>query len=234
MTKDTTVTEKKVKKYDSRNKSSESMRKPEFYNKWRRFFQYIVTHIGYKLIFKIMYRVEVYGKENLPKDSDYIIASNHLSTLDPPLVCSCVNRGVAYMAKKELFNNLLLRWWLNWLGAFAVDRDNLSFSTVKTVMSIKQTGWVLGIFPQGTRQDPGIISNVTKGFATIAKKKKCGILPVGIIGTDKKAKFPFTGKIVVKIGELIPYGDDVQDMVNRWGNTIQNLTGYEYIPTKEV
>ena len=211
--------------------SSESMRKPEFYNKWRRMFQFMVTRVGYKFIFKLMYRVEVYGKENLPKDSDYIVASNHLSTLDPPLVCSVLNKSVAYMAKKELFNNILLRWWLNWLGAFAVDREKLSFSTVKTMMSIKQTGWVLGIFPQGTRQDPGKISNVTKGFATIAKKKKCGILPIGIIGTDKKTKIPFTGKIIVKIGELIPYCDDVQEMVDKWGNAIQELTGYEYVPS---
>lgn len=205
-------------------------REPKFYNKWRSFFQYLVTHIGYQFIFKLMYRVEVYGRENLPETSDYIVASNHLSTLDPPLVCSVLNKSVAYMAKKELFDNVLLKWWLNWLGAFAVDREKLSFSTVKTVMSIKQTGWVLGIFPQGTRQDPGKITNVTKGFATIAKKKKCGILPIGIIGTDKKAKIPFTGKIIIRIGELIPYSDDVQEMVNKWGCAVQELTGYEYIP----
>lgn len=213
--------------------SSEFLRKPKFYNKWRSCFQYIVTHIGYKLIFKIMYRLEVYGKENLPKDSDYIIASNHLSTLDPPLVCSIVDKSVAYMAKKELFENLLLRWWLNWLGAFAVDRDKLGFSTVKTIMSIKQTGWVLGIFPQGTRQEAGIISDVTKGFATVAKKKKCGILPIGVVGTDKKSKFPFTGKIVARIGKLIPYSDDVQSMVDAWIESIQELTGFEYIGSQK-
>lgn len=213
--------------------SSEFLRKPKFYNKWRRIFQYMVTHIGYQFVFKVMYRLEVYGKENLPKHSDYIIASNHLSTLDPPLVCAITDKAVAYMAKKELFDHILLRWWLNWLGAFAVDRDKLGFSTVKTIMSIKQTGWVLGIFPQGTRQEPGIISDVTKGFATVAKKKKCGILPVGIIGTDKKAKIPFTGKIIVKIGKLIPYSDDVQNMVDEWGNSIEELTGFKYIPSQK-
>ena len=213
--------------------SSEFLRKPEFYNVWRRIFLFLVTHVGYKLVFRIMYRLEVYGKENLPKNSDYIIAANHLSTLDPPLICSIIDRGVAYMAKKELFNHILLRWWLNWLGAFAVDREKLGFSTVKTIMSIKQTGWVLGIFPQGTRQEAGTISNVTKGFATIARKKKCGILPIGIIGTDKKAKIPFTGKIVVRIGKLIPYSDDVQGMVDAWGEAVQELTGYKYIRSEE-
>jgi 1-acyl-sn-glycerol-3-phosphate acyltransferase len=89
----------------------------------------------------------------------------------------------------------------------------------------------LGIFPQGTRQDAGKITNVTKGFANLARKTKCGILPIGIIGTDKKAKFPFTGKIIVKIGKLIPYSDNVQEMVDKWGQAVQELTGYEYVPS---
>ncbi len=206
-----------------------SYRKPEFYNIWRRLFLFLVTHIGYMAVFKIMYRLEIHGKENLPKHSEYIVASNHLSTLDPPLICGVINKGVAYMAKKELFAHPLLNWWLNWLGAFAVDREKLGFSTVKTVMSIKKTGWVLGIFPQGTRQEPGKITGVTKGFATIARKTKCGILPIGIIGTNKKAKIPFTGKIIVKIGKLIPYEDDVPAMVDKWGKSIEELTGYEYV-----
>ena len=211
-----------------------SLRKPEFYNKWRRMFQFLVTHIGYMIRFKLVYRLEIQGKENIPAHSEYILAPNHLSTLDPPLVCAIINKGVAYMAKKELFNNVFLRWWLDWLGAFAVDREKLGKSTIKTVMSIKQTGWVLGIFPQGTRQEPGKISNVTKGFASIAKKTKCGILPVGIIGTDIVKRMPFSGKIIVKIGKLIPYSDNVSDMVNAWGKSIEQLTGYEYIPCNEV
>ena len=95
-------------------------------------------------------------------------------------------------------------------------------------MTIKKTGWVLGIFPQGTRQEPGEISNITKGFASLAKSTKCGILPVGITGTQEVKRFPFTGKIVVKIGKLIPYSDDVSGMVDEWGNAIQELTGFNY------
>ena len=212
---------------------SECYRRPEFFNIWRRSLQFFVTHMFYRSIFLIMYRLEIHGRENLPKHNEYIAASNHLSALDPPLVCGVLNKGGAFMAKKELFNNPLLRWWLNWLGAFAVDRENVNISTIKTVMQIKKTGWVLGIFPQGTRQDAGKITNVTKGFANLARKTKCGILPIGIIGTDKKAKFPFTGKIIVKIGKLIPYSDNVQEMVDKWGQAVQELTGYEYVPSDD-
>ena len=205
-----------------------SLREPQFYNKWRRMFLFIVTHIFYMLRFKLVYRLEVYGRENIPENNDFIIAANHLSTLDPPLVCAVMNKGVAYMAKKELFQNPFMRWWLNWLGAFAVDREKLGVSTIKTVKALKETNWVLGIFPQGTRQEPGEISNITKGFASLAKSTKCGILPVGITGTNETKIFPFTGKIIVRIGEIIPYSDNVEAMVDKWGMAIQNLTGFKY------
>ena len=208
----------------------QASRDQKFFNKWRKIFQMFVTHIGYKLYLKLIYRIEIYGKENIPKNNEYIIAPNHLSLLDPPMVAAFFDKPVAYMAKKELFENPLLRWWLNWLGAFAVDRDNLSVSTIRTVLTIKKTDWVFGIFPQGTRQEPGVISNITKGFASLAKTTKCGILPVGIVGAHEKKKLPFSGKIVVKIGELIPYSENVDEMVEKWIQTIEELTGFKYIP----
>lgn len=216
---------------DKHQNKKYSLRSVKFYNRWRRIFLYLVTNVFYMIRFKLVYRLEVYGQENIPKDNKYIVAANHLSTLDPPLVCAVMKRGVAYMAKKELFDNFFLRWWLNWLGAFAVDREKLGVSTIKTVMSIRDTSWVLGIFPQGTRQEPGAISDLTKGFASLAKATKCDILPIGITGTNEVKRLPFSGKIVVKIGEVIPYSDNVDDMVDKWGNSVANLTGFEYKKT---
>ena len=130
---------------DKNTSNNHSLREPEFYNRWRRLFLFLVTHVFYMIRFKLVYRLEVYGKENIPDDNNFIIAANHLSTLDPPLVCAVMNKPVAYMAKKELFENPFLCWWLNWLGAFAVDREKLGVSTIKTVKNLKNTGWVLGI-----------------------------------------------------------------------------------------
>ena len=207
-----------------------SLREPSFFNIWRRIFLYLVTSVGYMIRYKFVYRLEVRGKENIPKHSNIIIAANHLSTLDPPLITGIMPFGVAYMAKKELFKNPFMRWWLDWLGAFAVDREKLGVSTIKTVKNLKSTNWVLGIFPQGTRQEVGEISNITKGFAALAKTTKCDILPIGITGTQEVHRFPFTGKIIVNIGEVIPCSDDVDSMVHEWGNSIEKLTGFKYIP----
>lgn len=212
------------------DKGNHSYRKPEFYNIWRRIFLFIVTHIFYMMRFKLMYRLEVHGRENIPKNSNFIIAANHVSTLDPPLVCAIMNRGVAYMAKKELFENPFMCWWLNWLGAFAVDREKLGVSTIKTVISLKETNWVLGIFPQGKRETDGEITHVTKGFASLAKSTKCDILPFGITGTQDAKWIPFSGKIIVNIGEAIPYSENVDEIVAKWGASIEKLTGYKFNP----
>ena len=210
------------------NSNKYSYREPEFFNYWRKLFLYIITKIFYMMRFKLVYRLEVIGRENIPQDNNYIVAANHLSTLDPPLMCSIMDRGVAYMAKKELFENPFMRWWLDWLGAFAVDREKLGVSTIKTVKNIKNTDWVMGIFPQGRRQEPGVISQITKGFASLAKSTNCNILPVGINGTQQAKWLPFSGKIVVRIGKIIPCCDDVNLMVNNWVESIQDLTGYKY------
>ena len=96
-------------------------------------------------------------------------------------------------------------------------------------MNIKKSEWVFGIFPQGTRGEPGIISGVTKGFAGLAKITKCAVLPVGIIGTNEVKRLPFSGQITVKIGKPIPYSDDTDGMVKKWALAIEDLTGFKYV-----
>ena len=213
----------------SKEKKNYAKRSAESFNKFRSFFQILVCKYFYMIRFKLVCRLKVEGLENVPKDNEYIVCPNHLSTLDPPLMCGVLPRRIAFMAKQELFDIRFLRWWIDWLGAIAVNRESLGPSTIKTVMNIKKSKWVFGIFPQGTRGLPGTISGVTKGFAGLAKITKCAILPVGITGTEEVKRLPFSGKIVVKVGKPIPYSDDVEGMVSQWIDSIQKLTGYKYV-----
>ncbi len=206
-----------------------SKRKASQFNWFRSMWQFIVCKIIYMIRLKLIYRIEVHGYENIPKDNNYLVCPNHLSTLDPPMMVAVMPRNVAFMAKKELFNIKLLRWWLDWLGAFSVDRENLSPSTVKTVEAIYDSKWVLGIFPQGTRGVPGEIKGVTKGFAGLARLTKCDILPVGITGSNEAKWKPFSGKIIINIGKIIPYDKDLESVKEKWIEQIQQLTGFKYI-----
>lgn len=206
-----------------------SKRKASQFNWFRSMWQFIVCKIIYMIRLKLIYRIEVHGYENVPRDNKYLVCPNHLSTLDPPMMVAVMPRNVAFMAKKELFNIKLLRWWLDWLGAFAVDRENLSPSTVKTVEAIYESKWVLGIFPQGTRGVPGEIKGVTKGFAGLARLTKCDILPVGIIGSNEAKWKLFSGKIIINIGKIIPYDKDLDAVKSKWIEQIQELTGFKYV-----
>lgn len=218
---------------EKKERRSYAKRDPKEYNWFRKCFLFLVTKIGYMIRYKLVYRLEVHGKENIPKTSDYIVAANHLSTLDPPLICGIMPHPVGYMAKQELFEIRFLRWWLDWLGAFAVNREKLGPSTIKTVKALKERGWVLGLFPQGTRCAPGEIHDVTKGFASLAQLTKCNILPVGITGTEQVKYWPFTGKIIVNIGKIIPYEGNVDDIMKKWIESIEELTGFRYIGEKD-
>lgn len=220
---------------NKKEKRNYTHREAKEYNVFRTFFQILICGWLYMIRYIFVYRLEVHGKENIPKDNDYIVCANHLSTLDPPLLCGLWSRRICFMAKKELFDIFGLRLWLDWLGAFAVNREKLGPSTIKTARMIRgNTKWVLGLFPQGTRGEPGTITGVTKGFATLAKATKCGIVPVGILGTNEVKRMPFSGKIIVNIGEVIPYSENVDEMVSKWIESIQVLTGYKYIEAEET
>ena len=212
----------------TKEKRNYSKRDASEFNLFRTFWQLLVCRGVYMIWYKLVYRLEVYGKENIPKDNKYIVCANHLSSLDPPLMCAVMPRRVSFMAKKELFDKPLMRWWMDWLGAFAVNREKLAASTIKTATSIQHTDWVLGLFPQGTRGETGVIKDVSKGFANLARITKCDVLPVGIVGSNEKKKFPFTGKIVVRIGKVIPYTNDADRMVKDWALAVTELTGFKY------
>ena len=90
-----------------KEKKSYTKRTTEQFNKWRSFFQVLVCKFFYMIRFKFVYRLEVHGLENVPKDNAYIVCPNHLSTLDPPLMVAVLPRNISFMAKKELFDFLI-------------------------------------------------------------------------------------------------------------------------------
>ena len=209
--------------------SEYSKRDAKTYNKFRTVFQWIVCNVVFGSYIKLMYNYSVEGKENIPKDDRFIVAANHISGRDPFLLPFALNMRIAFMAKEELFEKFFSRTLMDYCGAFAVRRDKVEVSTIKTALNIKNTDWKLGLFPQGTRDSSHRVEKITKGFASFAKATKSGILPVAIIGSDQKAKWPFSNKLTVKIGEMIPYSDNIDDMMHKWCSIISELTGKEYV-----
>ena len=207
-----------------------STRTPKSFNIWRKIFQYIACNIVIINIIKSKYNLlKTEGLENIDKTKKYVIASNHITGFDPFSVAACLNLTIAYMAKVQLFETFWSMLLMDWCGAFAVDRDKVDVSTIKTALSIKKTDWHLGLFPQGTRCNNGKLENITKGFASIAKKMDADILPVGIIVKDN----PNSKKkdLQLKVGNAISCKNSVDEIVHNWAKEVSKLAELEYIPS---
>ena len=199
------------------------------YTKLRALLHYLIIYFILYPFFKIFYRVEVFGRENIPKDKSIIVASNHLSYFDPVIISLATKRPVAYMAKTELFEVPVLSLIIRILGAFAVNREKLEISTIKSAKAILSTNWLLGIFPEGTRVKDNEPRNIHKGFGYLAKSTKSAILPLGIVGSNT-----FCGKLTVKIGKPIPVPKDPEKAVYDWDCAIEELTGVKYEKTEDL
>lgn len=144
-----------------------------------------------------------YGKENLPEDGGFIIASNHIFWLDAFYIALGSRKSLHFMAKSELFKHSFFNWFFRSLNAFPVKRGYFDRRALKTASEIVSAGDVLGIFPEGgivTRD--GRPTNAKWGVAYITHQCKCPVVPVSIY--SKKGKGIFK-RIVVRFGEPIAF-----------------------------
>ena len=201
-------------------------------NKYR--FQLFGRWLVPNTLMPIFYKMEYIGRENIPKDRNFIVAPNHISYFDPFIAGEAVRQPIAFMGKKELFENPILAFLLDGLACFAVNREKLEVSTIKTALNIFKTErWRLGIFPQGGIRRTKRIENINKGFAVIAKQMKTDILPIGITGCEEYNWIPFKGKIKVAIGEVISYNQEIEEIIDEWSYKISNLTNYTLVKDEQ-
>lgn len=214
-------------------KRNYAKRTADEFNLLRNCFQKIWMYLIAVPVLWLFYRFEITGQENIPKGKRFICTANHISHFDPFLVSLAVRRPVAYMAKKELFEG---PWWfvlcMDYLGAFAVNRQKLEVSTIKTVKEIFKSDWMLGIFPQGGIIRNKTIEKINKGFAVIAKAAKWDILPVSIIGAEEYNWIPLKGKIKVQIGTPISHELSQEEIMDNWGRQVASMCHYNYIKSE--
>lgn len=151
-----------------------------------------------KVLFHIIFNIKIHNVQKFDNSNDKcIICSNHISNLDPITVAISTKRQIHFMAKKELFPNKLFACVLSKLGAFPVDREGISVTSIKTAISVLNDDKILGIFPEGTRIKGGYNEeNAKPGVAMIANKASSNIIPVHIFG-----EYKFRGTIHVYFGE---------------------------------
>ncbi len=163
---------------------------------------FMIRRIFEIVIFGI-FRVKVKGRENIPAEGAVIVAPNHRSNWDPPLVGVAFNtRLVHYMAKEELFRNPVVSAVFTFLGSFPVKRNSADRAALRQALKLLKGGELLGIFPEGTRIHGTALGKFHPGMSSLALMTGTPILPVAVIGTECLPRKK--GPIVIAIGEPIP------------------------------
>lgn len=154
-------------------------------------------------VLSVIYRVKYRNKKNIPKEGAYIIISNHLSNLDPPLIAiGQSHRRVRFMAKSELFKNKLFASLITALGAFPVVRGaGIEQEAISTGEEILRNGEVMTIFFEGKRSRTGEFLRPRSGAMLIAYQTNTPIVPA-CITPEKGLMKPFR-KTRITFGEPV-------------------------------
>lgn len=178
-----------------------------------------------KNVFIGMFRVEVTGVENIPKDKALLVCPNHLSNWDPIILGAVFDRQIRFMAKSSLFKIPLLNLLIKALGAFPVNRGTADPTALKTAINNLKNGDAVGLFPQGTRYygvDPKD-TEIKSGVGMVAYRSKADVLPVSI--KTKDYKMCIFRKVHINIGKVIPN----EDLKIENGNQTEYTKATEYI-----
>lgn len=175
---------------------------------------YPVLRFIVKIFCKIIFFVKVYGEENIPKNGAAILAVNHISFWDAPIILTSVKRPMRTMGKSELFEHKLLAPFLRMTGAFPVHRGTNDITAIKTALKTLKDGEIFTIFPTGTRIKDGDNADAKAGVALIASKSGAPVIPIAIRGGYRLFK-----RVTIHIGKPLyvksengtkPSGDELQ------------------------
>lgn len=156
---------------------------------------------------RLPFRVEVHGKERIPRSGPVVLVANHSSLLDGPLLLGMVPRPAVFLIKQEMFSGAL-GWFLTRIGQIGVRRGEPDRTPLLAAVRVLKGGGLVGVFPEGTRGS-GDVDNAQHGAAWLARASGAQILPVACRGTRRPegAGRRLLPRIDVLFGEPIPPAD---------------------------
>jgi 1-acyl-sn-glycerol-3-phosphate acyltransferase len=147
-------------------------------------FVYGFFHFGMSALCDIHFRTGGNGVEYIPRRGGFIVAANHASLIDPPIVGSQVPRQLAAFARKTLWKGGISSWWLDIVGVIPVDRDGGSdIGAIRRVLqTLKQDKGII-LFPEGTRTPTGQLQQAKAGVGLMACRTGVPVVPARVFGT---------------------------------------------------
>ena len=154
----------------------------------------------------LFFRVRRTGREHIP-DGPVILAANHRSFLDPWIIGICLRRPIYFVAKQELFENRLLGWFLNALGAFPVKRGESDEESMATARRLLERGEAVVIFPEGTRHRSGPLHQPKRGVGRLALETGAPVVPIAITGTERARRGLLVRpvRVAIRFGQPLSY-----------------------------
>jgi 1-acyl-sn-glycerol-3-phosphate acyltransferase len=172
---------------------------------------YRLGWIAFRAVYATYFRWRVFNPERVPLQGGVILASNHASFLDPPLVGAGIRRGISFLARESLFHfpgmGALLRSW----NVVPVDRDGGGAKGLKAILDRLLAGGAIILFPEGTRTRDGRMSPARSGIGLTVIKSTAPVVPVRVFGTyeayGRQLKFPRPRRVMVKYGRPMGFGN---------------------------
>jgi 1-acyl-sn-glycerol-3-phosphate acyltransferase len=141
-----------------------------------------------QLTVPVYFRFQARGIEHVPGRGPALFVVNHQSFLDPVMAGLALSRPVRFLARDTLYRGPLIRAFLNKVYAIPVNRDSASSTTIRQAAAQLRQGFLVGIFPEGTRSVDGQIGPLKPGFIALVRRSEAPIIPVGVAGSG--AAFP--------------------------------------------
>jgi len=167
---------------------------------------YRVAHWCVTQMARGLLRVRVIGADQVPDEGPVVVAANHASYFDIPLLGISLARQADYLAKRELFLLPLVGALLRALGGVPVKRGGIDRVAMAEVARRLAAGRLLVIYPEGTRSRTGVLGQARPGIGWIVAQSKAVVVPVFIRGTRPLRPF---GEVTLRFGKPLDFGPDI-------------------------
>lgn len=163
----------------------------------------------FRLFFRLYFRWRVIDADNVPASGPVILASNHASFLDPPLVGAAANREINYLARESLFRFPGIGWLLRKVNAVPVDREGGGAAGLRAIFDRLLKGGAIILFPEGTRSPDGKLQKAKSGIGLTVIKSEAPVVPVRVFGTfeaySRHHRIPRPRKVAVRFGKPMEF-----------------------------
>jgi 1-acyl-sn-glycerol-3-phosphate acyltransferase len=170
---------------------------------------YFIGWTFFRAFFRWYCHWEVIDSRNVPATGPAILASNHSSFLDPPLVGAAAKREINYLARESLFRFPVIGWLLRHVNAVPVDREGGGAAGLRAIFDRLMRGGAIILFPEGTRSPDGTLQKAKSGIGLTVIKSEAPVVPVRVFGTfdayNRHHTLPRPRKVAVRFGKPLDF-----------------------------